>query len=314
MLLGEHTNGRIETTPTGSIGLDEALGVGGIPIGRIIEIFGPEASGKTTLTLSMLAQAQKAGHLGAFIDAEHALDPDYAKCVGVDVDNLLIAQPDSGEEGLNLCERLIRDTPVRLIVVDSVAALIPQAEVDGEMGDVHMGLQARLMSQALRKLAPAAHKHNTTLIFINQLRMKIGNVYGPSETTTGGRALRFYTSVRLDVRRIASLKQGDSVVGSRVRVKTVKNKVAPPHRVTEFDILFGRGIDQAGEVLDRGLAAGICQQNGSWFSWGDIKLGQGRQVAIQWLMEHPQELERLRLAAVKPTVKSNDNATKSKAA
>ncbi len=314
MLLGDHTQGKVETLPTGSLGLDEALGVGGIPIGRMIEIYGPEASGKTTLTLSMLAQAQKRGHLGAFIDAEHALDPDYAKRIGVDVDNLLIAQPDSGEEGLGLCERLIRETPVRLIVIDSVAALIPQAEVDGDMGDVHMGLQARLMSQALRKLAPAAHKHNTTVIFINQLRMKIGNAYGPNETTPGGRALRFYTSVRLDVRRIASIKHGDVVVGSRVRVKTVKNKVAPPHKTAEFGIVFGRGIDRPGELLDRGLAIGICQQHGSWFSWNDVKLGQGRQSALQWLIDNPSEMTRLQSEVSTSANPASPSATQPKAA
>ena len=304
MLMGDSAASAGQVTSTGSIGLDLALGVDGIPMGRMVEIYGPEASGKTTLTLAMLANAQEAGLLGAFIDAEHALDPEYAAKVGVNLESLLIAQPDCGEDALSLCEMLIRETPVQLIVVDSVAALVPRAEIAGEMGDQHMGLQARLMSQALRKLVAVAYKHQTTVIFINQLRMKIGNVYGSNETTTGGRALRFYTSIRLDVRRIASLKNGDEVYGSRVRVKTVKNKLAPPHRKAEFDILFGKGIDRAGEILDHALALDLCQQSGSWFSMNDQRLGQGRLKAIEYLEAHPNTLNELAAAIRKPKTES----------
>jgi recombination protein RecA len=314
MLMGDSALSAGQVTSTGSIGLDLALGVEGIPMGRIVEIYGPEASGKTTLTLAMLANAQKAGLMGAFIDAEHALDPEYAGKIGVNLESLLIAQPDCGEDALSLCEILIRETPVQLIVVDSVAALVPRAEIAGEMGDQHMGLQARLMSQALRKLVAAAYKHQTTVIFINQLRMKIGNVYGSNETTTGGRALRFYTSIRLDVRRIASLKNGEEVYGSRVRVKTVKNKLAPPHRKAEFDILFGKGIDRAGEILDHALALDLCQQSGSWFSMNDQRLGQGRLKAIDYLEAHPNTLNELATAIRKPKAVSIPPLSTQKAA
>ena len=314
MLMGDSALSAGQVTSTGSIGLDLALGVEGIPMGRIVEIYGPEASGKTTLTLAMLANAQKAGLMGAFIDAEHALDPEYAGKIGVNLESLLIAQPDCGEDALSLCEILIRETPVQLIVVDSVAALVPRAEIAGEMGDQHMGLQARLMSQALRKLVAAAYKHQTTVIFINQLRMKIGNVYGSNETTTGGRALRFYTSIRLDVRRIASLKNGEEVYGSRVRVKTVKNKLVPPHRKAEFDILFGKGIDRAGEILDHALALDLCQQSGSWFSMNDQRLGQGRLKAIDYLEAHPNTLNELATAIRKPKAVSIPPLSTQKAA
>jgi len=314
MLMGDSALSAGQVTSTGSIGLDLALGVEGIPMGRIVEIYGPEASGKTTLTLAMLANAQKAGLMGAFIDAEHALDPEYAGKIGVNLESLLIAQPDCGEDALSLCEILIRETPVQLIVVDSVAALVPRAEIAGEMGDQHMGLQARLMSQALRKLVAAAYKHQTTVIFINQLRMKIGNVYGSNETTTGGRALRFYTSIRLDVRRITSLKNGEEVYGSRVRVKTVKNKLAPPHRKAEFDILFGKGIDRAGEILDHALALDLCQQSGSWFSMNDQRLGQGRLKAIDYLEAHPNTLNELATAIRKPKAVSIPPLSTQKAA
>ena len=314
MLMGDSALSAGQVTSTGSIGLDLALGVEGIPMGRIVEIYGPEASGKTTLTLAMLANAQKAGLMGAFIDAEHALDPEYAGKIGVNLESLLIAQPDCGEDALSLCEILIRETPVQLIVVDSVAALVPRAEIAGEMGDQHMGLQARLMSQALRKLVAAAYKHQTTVIFINQLRMKIGNVYGSNETTTGGRTLRFYTSIRLDVRRITSLKNGEEVYRSRVRVKTVKNKLAPPHRKAEFDILFGKGIDRAGEILDHALALDLCQQSGSWFSMNDQRLGQGRLKAIDYLEAHPNTLNELATAIRKPKAVSIPPLSTQKAA
>jgi recombination protein RecA len=287
MVLGADGMPDVAVIPTGSIGLNRALGVGGIPKGRVMEIYGPEASGKTTLTLNIIACAQEAGGLAAFIDAEHALDPAYAKRIGVDIDTLLLAQPDSGESALELCERLVCDTPVDLIVIDSVAALVPRAELAGEMGDHHVGLQARLMSQALRKLTPSTHKHQTTIIFINQLRMKIGNAFGPSETTTGGRALRFYSSVRIDVRRIATLKDGDVAIGSRVRAKVVKNKVASPHRKAEFDIIFGYGIDRPGELIDLGLESGHCIQKGTWFAYGEHRLGQGRNKATDFLRQHP---------------------------
>jgi len=259
----------------------------------MIEIYGPEASGKTTLTLNLVAQAQKKGGVAAFVDAEHALDCSYAERIGVDIDSLVIAQPDSGEEALQIVESLILAGNVNLIVVDSVAALVPRAEIEGNMGDHHLGLQARLMSQALRKLAPIAHKANCSVVFINQIRMKIGNAYGSPETTTGGRALRFYASVRLDIRRIASLKEGDKVYGSRTRVKVAKNKVAPPHSQCEFDIVFGEGIDTLGELIDLGVSQGHCRKNGSWYSMGEQRMGQGRQNAVEFLAGHSDSAELL---------------------
>ncbi len=287
--LGDKEIEPIASIPTGSLGLDMALGIGGVPKGRIIEIYGPESSGKTTLALQIIAEAQKQGGIAAFIDAEHALDVYYAKNLGVNVDDLLVSQPDFGEQALDIVETIARSGAVDVIVVDSVAALTPKAEIDGEMGDAHVGLQARLMSQALRKLTGVVHKMGTTVIFINQIRMKIGQMgYGSPETTTGGNALKFYASVRIDVRRIATLKQGDSNIGNRVRAKVVKNKVAPPFRQAEFDIMFGEGISKEGELIDYGVKLDIVDKSGSWFSYKDMKLGQGRENAKAYLKEHPE--------------------------
>lgn len=285
--MGDREIEPIDAINTGSLGLDLSLGIGGVPKGRIVEIYGPESSGKTTLTLHLIAQCQKAGGVCAFVDAEHALDPNYAKNLGVDIDNLYISQPDFGEQALDVVETLARSGAVDLIVVDSVAALTPKNEIDGDMGDQHVGLQARLMSQALRKLTSVVHKMGSTVIFINQIRMKIGGMgYGTPETTTGGNALKFYSSVRIDVRRIATLKQGDDPVGNRVRVKVVKNKVAPPFKQAEFDIMFGEGISREGELMDYGVKLDIIDKSGAWFSYASTKLGQGRENAKAFLKEN----------------------------
>ncbi len=281
----------VETTPTGSISLDIALGAGGIPRGRVVEIYGPESSGKTTLTLHMIAEVQKRGGLSAFIDAEHALDPEYARRIGVKLEDLLISQPDNGEQALDICETLVRSNGLDLIVIDSVAALTPRNEIEGEMGDSHMGLQARLMSQALRKLTAIISKTKTTVIFINQIRMKIGVMFGNPETTTGGNALKFYASVRLEVRRTAQIKAGDKIIGNRVKVKVVKNKIAPPFKTAEFDIMYNEGISAAGDMLDTGVLLGAVEKNGNTFSFGDIKLGVGRENAKTYLRENPKSLQ-----------------------
>lgn len=283
----------IETIPTGSLSLDIALGLGGIPKGRVVEIYGPESSGKTTVTLHMIAEVQKSGGIAGFIDAEHALDPVYAQNIGVDVDNLYISQPDNGEQALEITETMVRSGALDIVVVDSVAALVPKAEIDGDMGDSHVGLQARLMSQALRKLTAVISKSNCTVVFINQLREKVGVMFGNPETTTGGRALKFYSSVRLDVRRIESLKQGGEVIGNRTRVKVVKNKIAPPFKEAEFDIMFGEGIAKEGEMVDLGVQLGLLQKSGSWFSMGEMRIGQGRDAARQFLKDNPDISEQL---------------------
>ncbi len=285
----------VETIPTGSLSLDLALGLGGIPKGRIVEIYGPESSGKTTVTLHMIAEVQKRGGIAGFIDAEHALDPVYAKNIGVDIDNLYISQPDCGEQALEITETMVRSGAVDIIVVDSVAALVPKAEIDGDMGDSHVGLQARLMSQALRKLTAVISKSNCTVVFINQLREKVGIMFGNPETTTGGRALKFYSSVRLDVRRIESLKQGGEVIGNRTRVKVVKNKIAPPFKEAEFDIMFGEGISMVGDVLDLAADNNIVNKSGAWYAYEGNKIGQGRENAKQYLKDNPavcEEIER----------------------
>ena len=297
MRLGDNTqNMKVETVPTGSLGLDIALGQGGLPKGRVIEIYGPESSGKTTLALHCLAEVQKRGGIAGFIDAEHALDPVYAKAIGVDIDDLYISQPDSGEQALEICETMVRSGAVDIVVVDSVAALVPKAEIDGEMGDSHVGLQARLMSQALRKLTGVISKTNCIVIFINQLREKVGVMFGNPETTTGGRALKFYSSVRLDVRRVESIKQGGEVIGNHTRVKVVKNKIAPPFKQAEFDIMFGTGISKEGDILDIATNLDIVNKSGAWYAYNGEKIGQGRENAKEYLHQNPavcQEIENL---------------------
>ena len=290
MKLGEFKAMEIEAIPTGALSLDIALGIGGVPRGRIIEVFGPESSGKTTLALHIVAEAQKMGGEAAFIDAEHALDPVYAKKLGVDIDNLIVSQPDTGEQALEITESLVRSGALDVIVVDSVAALVPKAEIDGDMGDSHMGLQARLMSQALRKLAGAINKSKTVLIFINQLREKIGVMFGNPETTTGGRALKFYASVRMDIRRVENIKQDGEVKGNRVRVKVIKNKVAPPFREAEFDVVYGQGISKEGNILDMAVNLNIVEKAGSWFSYNGTRIGQGRENVKKYLKENPDML------------------------
>ena len=293
MRLGENVDVMVESIPTGSLSLDLALGIGGLPRGRIIEIYGPESSGKTTLALHVVAEAQRRGGEVAFIDAEHALDPTYARALGVDIDSMLISQPDTGEQGLEICEALVRSGAIDVVVVDSVAALTPRAEIEGDMGDSHVGLLARLMSQALRKLAGCIAKTNCIVIFINQLREKVGVVYGNPEVTTGGRALKFYSSVRIDVRRIEALKSGSEIIGNRTRAKIVKNKVAPPFREAEFDIMYGEGISHFGELIDLGVKLDLVQKAGSWFSIGETRIGQGRDAAKRYLQENPEVADKL---------------------
>ena len=288
MKLGEHSTLNIDSISTGCLDLDIALGIGGVPRGRIIEIYGPESSGKTTVALHVAAEAQKLGGAVAFVDAEHALDPSYARNLGVDTENLIVSQPDTGEQGLEIAEALVRSGAIDVLVVDSVAALVPRAEIEGEMGDSHVGLQARLMSQALRKLTGTINKSKCVVIFINQLREKVGVMFGNPETTTGGRALKFYSSIRLDVSRIDSIKQGDEIVGNRTRVKVMKNKVAPPFKQAEFDIMYNEGISRNGNIVDVGVKENIVQKSGAWFSYGDIRLGQGRENAKNYLKENPE--------------------------
>ena len=296
MRLGDQNNLQVDVIPTGSLSLDVALGVGGLPRGRIVEIYGPESSGKTTLALHVAAEAQKKGGEVAFVDAEHALDPTYARALGVNIDEMLISQPDTGEQALEITEALVRSGAIDVIVVDSVAALVPRAEIEGEMGDSYVGLHARLMSQALRKLTGAVGKTNTIVIFINQLREKVGVMYGNPEVTTGGRALKFYASVRIDVRRIETLKSGGEVIGNRTRAKVVKNKVAPPFREAEFDIMYGEGISKLGDLLDLAVKLDLVQKSGSWFNMGEIRLGQGRDAAKQYFRDHPEEADKLEAA------------------
>ncbi len=316
MRLGDQTNLNIEVIPTGSLALDLALGIGGVPKGRIIEIYGPESSGKTTLALHIVAQAQKAGGEAAFVDAEHALDPTYARALGVNIDDLLISQPDTGEQALEITEALVRSGALDVVVVDSVAALVPRAEIEGEMGDSYVGLHARLMSQALRKLAGAINKTHCIVVFINQLREKVGVMYGNPEVTTGGRALKFYASVRIDVRRIETLKAGGEMIGNRTRAKVVKNKMAPPFREAEFDIMYGEGISLLGELLDLGVKLDLVQKSGSWFSMGETRLGQGRDAAKQYLKDNPEAADGLEAAIRRDFFKlmSNQSQIAAKAA
>ncbi|MCX7748988.1 MAG: recombinase RecA [Clostridia bacterium] len=305
MKLGEGTHMNVETIPTGALGLDIALGVGGVPRGRIVEIYGPESSGKTTVALHVIAEAQKAGGEAAFIDAEHALDPVYAKKLGVDIDNLIVAQPDTGEQALEIAEALVRSGAIDIIVIDSVAALVPKAEIDGEMGDAHVGLQARLMSQALRKLAGVINKSKTTAVFINQLREKVGIMFGNPETTPGGRALKFYASVRLDVRKIETIKQGNEMIGNRTKVKVVKNKVAPPFKEAEFDIIYGQGISKEGNILDVAVNMEIVNKSGAWFSYNGQRIGQGRENAKTFLRENPNLLSEIE-KKIRESLKTTD--------
>lgn len=312
MRLGQHETLAVEAIPTGSLAVDAAIGIGGFPRGRVVEVFGPESSGKTTLALSVAAQAQRRGGLAAFIDAEHALDAEYARKLGVDIDNLLVSQPDHGEQALEIAEMLVRSGGIDVVVVDSVAALVPRAELEGEMGDSHVGLQARLMSQALRKLTAIVAKSKTCLVFINQIREKIGVMFGNPETTTGGRALKFYSSVRVDIRRIAAIKEGEEVTGSRAKVKIVKNKVAAPFRQAEFDIDYGEGISRTGELVDLGIEHKLVQKSGAWYACGDVRLGQGRENAKQFLRDNPDladELEtKLRQALGLPAARRVEEA------
>ncbi len=296
MKLGSREKLEIESISTGSLGLDIALGIGGLPKGRIIEIYGPESSGKTTLALHAIAEAQKAGGTAAFVDAEHALDPGYAKKLGVDIDELIVSQPDTGEQALEIVDTLVRSNAIDILVIDSVAALVPRAEIEGEMGDSHVGLQARLMSQALRKLTGSISRSKCMVIFINQVRMKIGVMYGNPETTTGGNALKFYASVRLDIRRTGQIKDRDDIVGNATRVKVVKNKVAPPFKQVEFDIMYGEGISKIGEILDLGVKAGVVEKSGAWFSYDSIRIGQGRENSKTFLKEHPELADKLEKA------------------
>lgn len=315
MKLGDDSHMNIETISTGSISLDMATGVGGVPKGRIVEIFGPESSGKTTLTLHIVAQAQKAGGKAAFIDAEHALDPVYAKNLGVQIDDLLVSQPDTGEQALEICDMLARSAALDVIVIDSVAALVPKAEIQGEMGDTHVGLQARLMSQALRKLAGTVNKSGTCVIFINQLREKVGVMFGNPEVTTGGRALKFYSSMRFDVRRIETIKQGDQMLGNRTRVKIVKNKVAPPFKKAEFDIMYGKGISRAGDVLDSAVEEKLVDKAGSWYSFEGNRIGQGRENVKTYLEEHSEildKLEKMLMDTIKAASEDEENSSSDK--
>lgn len=304
MMLGDNIDMNIETISTGSLGLDLAIGVGGLPKGRIVEIYGPESSGKTTVALHAVAEAQKAGGLAAFIDAEHAMDPVYAKALGVDIDNLIISQPDNGEQALEIAESLVKSGVIDILVIDSVAALVPRSEIEGDMGDSHVGLQARLMSQALRKLTASTNRFKTVIIFINQLREKIGVMFGNPETTTGGRALKFYSTLRLDIRKFDTIKKNDVVVGNRTRVKVVKNKVAPPFRQAEFDIMYGEGISRAGEIVDIASQYGIIEKAGSWYSYNDMKIGQGRENVKQFLLDNQEMMEEIEVQVRRTLLKS----------
>lgn len=308
MRLGDTPNERIPAISTGSLGLDIALGIGGLPKGRIVEIYGPESSGKTTLTLQVIAEAQKAGGTCAFIDAEHALDPLYAKALGVNIDALLVSQPDTGEQALEVCDMIVRSGAVDVVIIDSVAALTPKAEIEGDMGDHHVGLQARLMSQALRKMAGNIKNSNTLVIFINQIRMKIGVMFGSPETTTGGNALKFYSSVRLDIRRIGAVKDGDEIIGNETRVKVIKNKVAPPFKQTEFQILYGKGIYRLSEIIDLGVQEGLIDKAGAWYSYGEDRIGQGKKNAADYLAEHPEVAEEIEAQIRKNLLSSDDDA------